>query len=72
MKKTLGILGAGILAVAIVLGLLEYRSRAPRHTPSGQPPLLHVGEGGPGPGPVLERFNAAAGRTRILALLSPT
>jgi len=62
-----------IAAGAVVLlgtGILAWVKLAPRRVPPGQPPLATLA-----PASLSEfrnTFNAAEGRTRVLALLSPT
>lgn len=67
MSKAFRLLG---VLIAAALLLAAYYTYAPRHTPSGQPPLETLDAGN---FPELPKaFNDAADRTRILLLLSPT
>ncbi len=60
---------AATIALLVVGGFLYYRY-APRHVPRGQQTLTYLSAGDLG---VLRAdFNAAADRTRLLLLLSPT
>ena len=62
-----------LTAAGILLGLLianTYEMVAPRRMPAGQPRLVHVEA--EGVQPLRAAFNAAADRTRLLVLLSPT
>lgn len=62
-------LPAGALILAGIAGI-SYVRLAPRRTPPGQPPLVHLAKGDLSP--FVEAFNAKPDTTRILALLSPT
>ena len=60
-----------LLSAAATVGAgLLWLKLAPRHTPAGQPGLVHLDAAGLQG--FRETFNAAAGRPRVVALLSPT
>lgn len=67
LTRTALLLGA--LIVAGSAGIAWVRL-APRRTPEGQPPLVHLEDGDLGP--FVRAFNARPDSTRIVALLSPT
>jgi predicted small integral membrane protein len=61
------------LAASVALmvgGALVYHRYAPRHVPTGQPPLGYVTAATFGD--LRAAFNAASDRKRLLLLLSPT
>ena len=64
-----GLIAAGALIVAGYLAF-AYMRHAPRHTPPGQPSLLHLAEGDLSP--LQEAFDSRADSFRVLVLLSPT
>ena len=55
---------------ALALSYYAYLRYAPRGTPSGQPELASLTP--ENFGTLKERFNAESGKTRVLAILSPT
>jgi hypothetical protein len=62
---------AAIAGVVAVVALLAVRHVAgPRRTPAGQPPLVKLSA--ENFDRLRDAFNAHAGQTRILAMLSPT
>ena len=64
--------GVAILALAVVAcaGALAWMRLAPRHVPTGQPPLATLGAGSLSV--FRSAFNAADGEVRVLVMLSPT
>jgi hypothetical protein len=62
-------LAAAAIVLAAAAGLLWLRL-APRETPAGQPPLATLEPGSLDP--LRAAFNLHTGKTRVLALLSPT
>ena len=70
-RSVLRVLGA-LVAAAVLLAVLAFAwlRLAPRHVPSGQPPLSTLDERSL---PAFrDAFNASKGEVRVLALLSPT
>ena len=67
LKAAVIVVASGALAA---VGGFAFLRHAPRQTPPGQPSLTVLHEGDLSP--FEEAFNAAAGSTRIVALLSPT
>lgn len=59
-----------VVALAAFLLYGAWYSWGPRITPAGQPPLAVLDAGSSGS--FVTQFNAAAGETRLLLLLSPT
>ena len=60
-----------LATLALAAGLsVAYMQYAPRRTPEGQPPLASIPGGDLTPFAVA--FDARAGSTRVLAMLSPT
>lgn len=67
VKRVLAVMGALVVAAGIAVVSMRY---APRRTPEGQPPLASLREGDLRS--FEDAFNAGAGSTRVLAMLSPT
>jgi hypothetical protein len=67
-----GRLGIGVLlaTLASAASYVGYEKWGPRHTPAGQPSLTALAPDDIEP--LRSSFNAAAGETRVLALLSTT
>jgi len=63
----LGVLAATLASAATYVG---YEKWGPRHTPPGQPALTALAPDDIEP--LRQAFNAAAGETRVVALLSTT
>lgn len=63
----LGVLAATLASAATYVG---YEKWGPRHTPAGQPGLTALAPDDIEP--LRQAFNAAAGETRVVALLSTT
>ena len=61
-----------VVASAAILGLLvsAYYLYSPGHAPAGQPPLARLNS--ESYGAFQELFDASAGNTRVLVMLSPT
>ena len=71
MKRVLTILILAVLAGLSIAGVwVAYHIYAPRRVPAGQPPLVRLTP--ENLGELREAFNAAAGTTRVIAMLSPT
>jgi hypothetical protein len=64
-----GLYAVGVLG-ALALSYYAYLRYAPRDTPEGQPGLVSVTR--ESFAALRERFNAAADKTRVLVMLSPT
>lgn len=71
MKRLLIAVLAFVFAGTLALfGVLAWRELAPLRGPAGQPPVVRMRARDAGE--LARAFDAAAGRRRVLALLSPT
>jgi len=67
IRRLFFVAGGVILAAGLALAYVKY---APRRTPVGQPPLAAIRNGDLTP--FTRAFDAGAGSTRVVLMLSPT
>jgi hypothetical protein len=71
MSRALRWIALGVACLALIgTAAIAWVKLSPRTTPAGQPPLTFLDE--VSFGQLRAVFNAAADRTRVLAILSPT